>query len=709
MLWPATATPMSRALYISTTEAGSGKALVALGLIHELLRRTDRVRFFRPVVHDTPDEDIELIVRSFDLPQRPEDSFGLSTAAMNDLIAANRINDGLEQIISRYEALSGDDGFMLCESSDYLGEGSAFEFNLNQEIARNLGCPILILGNAHRRDSDDALRPVRLAVETYRRHGCRIVGIVLNKADPDRAAALRQELEREFGGSDWVLSVIPFDRRLISPRVLDIAHHLEAEVLYGHASLERLALHQMVAAMQMQHALDWLREGSLVVTPGDRGDVIMGMLQAHESRNYPNLSGILLSGMKPEPAIDRLIQGLLEPLPILAVPTDTFTTVSRLRDIHISLRPDDREKIRLSIETFERHGHGERLLRAVNLAPPPEPTARMFNHNLTLRARGAPQRIVLPESLEPRILRAAARVQAQGLARLILLGERSAIEQMLRREAIDLDLDALSVISPQESERMEHYIDTYLTCRRHKGVTRDIAHDHLLDGTTFATMMVLCGDADGMVSGAIHTTQHTIRPALQLIRTRPGVSLISSVFVMLLDDRVVIYGDCAVNPRPDAGQLAQIALSSARTAQDLGLEPRVAMLSYSSGDSGQGEEVEKVRQATALAREAWPGLLIEGPIQYDAAVSADVALQKLPGSAVGGRATVLVFPDLNTGNNTYKAVQRETGAIAIGPILQGLKKPVNDLSRGCSVEDIVSTIMITAIQAQGVSAAADSG
>ncbi|MGB5135821.1 MAG: phosphate acetyltransferase [Prochlorococcaceae cyanobacterium] len=709
MLWPAAAAPMSRALYISTTEAGSGKALVALGLIHELLRRTDRVRFFRPVVHDTPDEDIELIVRSFDLPQSPQDSFGLSTTVMNDLIAANRINDGLEQIISRYEALSGDDGFMLCESSDYLGEGSAFEFNLNQEIARNLGCPILILGNAHRRDSDDALRPVRLAVETYRRHGCRIVGIVLNKADPDRTDALRQDLEREFGGSGWVLSVIPFDRRLISPRVLDIAHHLEAEVLYGHASLERLALHQMVAAMQMQHALEWLREGSLVVTPGDRGDVIMGMLQAHQSRNYPNLSGILLSGMKPEPAIGRLIQGLLEPLPILAVPTDTFTTVSRLRDIHISLRPDDREKIRLSIETFERHGHGERLLQAVNLAPPPEPTARMFNHNLTLRARGAPQRIVLPESLEPRILQAAARVQAQQLARLILLGERSAIEQVLRREAIDLDLDALGVISPQESERMERYIDTYLSCRRHKGATHDIAHDHLLDGTTFATMMVLCGDADGMVSGAIHTTQHTIRPALQLIRTRPGVSLISSVFVMLLDDRVVIYGDCAVNPRPDAGQLAQIALSSARTAQDLGLEPRVAMLSYSSGDSGQGEEVEKVRQATALAREAWPGLLIEGPIQYDAAVSADVALQKLPGSAVGGRATVLVFPDLNTGNNTYKAVQRETGAIAIGPIMQGLKKPVNDLSRGCSVEDIVSTIMITAIQAQGVSAAAGSG
>jgi phosphate acetyltransferase len=694
---------MGKSLYISTTEAGSGKALVALGLIQQLLRRTATVRFFRPVIRFEPDEDIDLILRSFDLPQSVRQSFGLHTAEMNDLIAANRINEGLERIITTYRALQEGEHFVLCEGSDYLGEGSAFEFNLNQEIARNLGCPILILGNAERRDAEDALRPVRLAAETYRRHGCRIVGIVLNKADPARAEALRQALEGEFGGSacDWVLSVIPFDRRLSSPRILDIAHHLQAEVLYGHDALERLALHQIVAAMQMQHALDWLREGSLVITPGDRGDVIMGMLQAHQSRNYPSLSGILLSGMKPEPAIDRLIEGLPEPLPILSVPTDTLTTVAQLGQIPVTLKPDDHEKIGLCVQTFERHGDVERLLRAVDLAPPPEPTPRMFNHNLTLRARRSLQRIVLPESLEPRILRAAALVQAQQLASLILLGDRAEIERVRRQQGIDLDLDALAVVSPQDSDRLETYIGTFVQLRRHKGATPDIARDHLLDPTTFATMMVVCGDADGMVSGATHTTQQTIRPALQLIRARPEVALISSVFVMLLEDRVVIYGDCAVNPRPDASQLAQIAISSAESALSLGIEPRVAMLSYSSGDSGKGEEVEKVQQATARVREQWPDLPIEGPIQYDAAVSSEVAHQKLPGSLVGGRATVMVFPDLNAGNNTYKAVQRETGAIAIGPILQGLNKPVNDLSRGCSVEDIVSTIVITSIQAQG--------
>ncbi|MFO8237006.1 MAG: phosphate acetyltransferase [Prochlorococcaceae cyanobacterium] len=691
---------MSNALYISTTEAGSGKALVALGLGHQLLRRTASVRFFRPVIQTTPDEDIDLIRRHFALPQSVEASFGLTTGEMNDLIAANRINEGLERIISRYQALAEDDGFMLCESSDYLGEGSAFEFNLNQEIARNLGCPILILGNAHQRDGDDALRPVRLAVETYRRHGCRIVAIVLNKADPSRLDGLRQALEREFGGRDWVLSVIPYDRRLSSPRLRDIAEHLQAEVLYGHEGLERLALHQIVAAMQMQHALEWLQEGSLVITPGDRGDVIMGMLQAHQSHNYPSLSGLLLTGMTPEPAIDRLIQGLPNPLPILAVPSDTFTTVARLREIHTTLKGDDREKIALSIAAFERHGQVDRLLRTVTLAPPPEPTPRMFHHSLCLRAGHSPQRIVLPEALEPRILRAAAQVQAQELAAPILLGQREEIQRVLRQEAIDLDLDSVAVLCPHTSPDLERYIHSFVELRGHRGSTAAIARDHLLDATTFATMMVLSGDAEGMVSGATHTTQHTIRPALQLIRTAPAVSLISSVFVMLLEDRVVIYGDCAVNPRPDAGQLAQIAISSAETARALGLEPRVAMLSYSSGSSGKGEEVEKVRQATALVRQRWPDLPVEGPIQYDAAVSAEVALQKLPGSVVGGRATVLVFPDLNTGNNTYKAVQRETGAVAIGPILQGLNKPVNDLSRGCSVEDIVSTIAITAIQAQ---------
>ncbi|MGL6133802.1 MAG: phosphate acetyltransferase, partial [Prochlorococcaceae cyanobacterium] len=667
--------------------------------------RTAGVRFFRPVIQTTPDEDIDLITHHFGLPQSVEASFGLTTGEMNDLIAANRINEGLERIISRYQALAVANRFMLCESSDYLGEGSAFEFNLNQEIARNLGCPILILGNAHQRHGEEALRPVRLAVETYRRHGCRIVGIVLNKADPAQADALRDALEKDFGGRDWVLSVIPYDRRLSSPRLLDIAQHLQAKVLYGHEGLERLALHQIVAAMQMQHALEWLQEGSLVITPGDRGDVIMGMLQAHQSHNYPNLSGLLLTGMPPEPAIDRLIQGLPNPLPILAVPSDTFTTVSRLQEIHICLKGDDREKIALSIETFERHGQLERLLRTVNLAPPPEPTPRMFHHTISLRASRSPQRIVLPEALVPRILRAAAQVQAKGLAAPILLGEREEIERVLRQEGIDLDLETVSVVSPHTSSHLEHYIHTFVELRRHKGSTAAIARDHLLDATTFATMMVLSGDADGMVSGATHTTQHTIRPALQLIRTRPGVSLISSVFVMLLEDRVVIYGDCAVNPRPDSAQLAQIAISSAETARALGLEPRVAMLSSSSGASGKGEEVEKVRQATAQVRERWPELPIEGPIQYDAAVSPEVALQKLPGSAVGGRATVLVFPDLNTGNNTYKAVQRETGAIAIGPILQGLNKPVNDLSRGCSLEDIVSTIAITAIQAQLLSGA----
>ncbi len=706
---------MSNSLYISTTEAGSGKALVALGLLHQLLRRTGRVRFFRPVIHgstplDSPrgaaplDEDIELILRTFHLPQTDAESYGMGSDQINDLIAADRIHEGLDIIIGRYKALERDGDFMLCEGSDFLGEGSAFEFELNQQIARSLGCPILILGNADRRSTADALRPVRIAVDAYRRHDCRIVGILLNKADPAQREELGAALARDFGTLGCVLSVIPFDSRLISPRIGDIARQLDAEVLYGHARLDRLASHQIVAAMQMQHALDWLREGSLVITPGDRGDVIVGMLQAHESFHYPNLAGLLLTGLRPELAIQRLIGGLREPLPILAVPTDTYSTVSRLKEIPCPLQSGDTEKIEWAVGCFEAAVDVDGLLRQVSLAAPREITPRMFNHNLMQQARGNRQRIVLPESHDPRILRGTARILAQELASPILLGDPEEIERTLRRHGIGLDLSALTIVNPSTSPCLDAYAHSFFELRQHKGATLDIAHDHLLDATTFATMMVVCGDADGMVSGATHTTQQTIRPALQLIKARPGIGLISSIFLMYLEDRVLIYGDCAVNPRPNAEQLAQIAISSAESARAFGLEPRLAMLSYSSGDSGQGEEVEKVRQATRLVHERRPDLAIEGPIQYDAAVSVDVAHQKLPESCVGGRSTVLIFPDLNTGNNTYKAVQRETGAIAIGPILQGLRKPVNDLSRGCSVDDILHTVVVTAIQAQQVSA-----
>jgi phosphate acetyltransferase len=465
--------------------------------------------------------------------------------------------------------------------------------------------------------------------------------------------------------------------------------------------LENLVSRHLVVAMQIAHALDWLTENNtLIITPGDRGDVILGAMQAHHSLNYPSVAGILLSAAyHPEPAIMKLVEGVPEAPPLLLVDTHTYETSARLDQLHPVLHHRDHDKIRHSIALFQRYVNGEILLDRLKTIRSKGITPKLFLYNLVQQAIAAQRHIVLPEGDEPRILKAAASIVHQGIARITLLGNLAAIEQAIKLNHIDLDLNQVQLIDPLTSPARERYAQTYYELRQHKGVTLAAARDTLTDISYFGTMMVHLGDADGMVSGSINTTQHTVRPALQIIKTQPGFSLVSSVFFMCLEDRVLVYGDCAVNPDPNAEQLAEIALASAMTAQTFGIDPKVALLSYSSGASGQGTDVEKVRQATAIAKTQQPALALEGPIQYDAAVDAVVASQKMPGSRVAGQATVFIFPDLNTGNNTYKAVQRETHAIAIGPILQGLNKPVNDLSRGCSVEDIINTVVITALQA----------
>jgi phosphate acetyltransferase len=701
---------MTNSLFISTAEAGSGKALVSLGIIELLLRRTTRVHFFRPLIQapesalagdDDKDEDIELIINHFDLKQTYEESYGLRSREAQELITQHRTDDVIETIIRKFKALESRGDFLLCEGSDYLGESLAFEFSFNQEIAKNLGAPVLILGTAYGRSLEDALSPVEMAVEAFQDEGCDIAGIILNNAEADKVVNLKEELYRRFGMKGLLLSVIPHNIRLASPRMRDIAAQLQAEVLYGHRRLKNLATNRIVAAMQLQNCLHWLEPDCLVITPGDRGDIIAGMLQAHQSTSYPSLAGILLStGMPPQPAIAQLIDGIPNPLPILSVKTDTFTTAAQVNEVHSALRPDDREKIDLSIQTFDEHVDLTRLEEQISAVRVRGMTPKMFTYNLLEQAKARPQHIVLPEAYDQRILKAAATLANRGIVKLTLLGHRHDVQRVIDKYQVRLDLDDVNVVHPSESEALQDYAQTFFELRQHKGVTLDNALDVMMDVSYFGTMMVYRGDADGMVSGAVHTTQHTIRPALQFVKTQPGFSVVSSVFFMCLEQRVLVYGDCAINPNPTAEQLAEIAISSADTARTFGVDPKVALLSYSSGESGKGEEVEKVRQATRLARERRPDLLLEGPIQYDAAVDLEVGAQKMQGSAVAGKATVLIFPDLNTGNNTYKAVQRETGAIAIGPVLQGLRKPVNDLSRGCTVEDIINTVVITAIQAQ---------
>lgn len=698
---------MAHSLYVSTTEVASGKALVSLGVIECLSRKTSNIGFFRPIIRKPEagdiDDDIKLILTHFRLKQSPEDAFGLYLQEATDLLSHHHLDDLLDRIIERYKQLEKKYDFVVCEGSDFKGQEAAFEFDLNVEIVKNLGCPVLIVGKASDRTPEEAINSVQLPLDVYREKECDVVGVILNLAQPDRVDTLKASLVKELDLPESLVSVIPYDRRLSSPRMRDVVEQLNAEVLYGHKRLNNLANKYVVAAMQVQHALERLKEGNLAITPGDRSDVILGVVQADQSVNYPNLAGLVLScGIKPHRVIAKLLDGLPDPPPILCVKSDTYTTASAIHDLHISLTCGDREKIHVAIETFDRYVNLQELEERIEGIKIKGMTPKMFTYNLVQQAKAQKRHIVLPEGNDPRILQATSVLLSQGLVNITLLGSLSSLEQTLKKHNIRLDLNQVQIINPAISENFDRYAETLYECRKHKNLSLDMAKDLIMDVSYFGTLMVYSGDADGMVSGAVHTTQHTIRPALQIIKTQPECSIVSSVFLMCLEDRVLVYGDCAVNPNPTAEQLAEIALSSADTAKRFGIEPRVALLSYSSGESGKGEEVEKVRKATHLAQQKRPDLKIEGPIQYDAAVEPDVGAQKIPDSEVAGQATVLVFPDLNTGNNTYKAVQRETGAIAIGPVLQGLRKPVNDLSRGCTVTDIINTVTITAIQTQTI-------
>ncbi|GAA4847106.1 phosphate acetyltransferase [Algivirga pacifica] len=696
---------MAKSLYISTAEANSGKALLSLGIMEMLLRKSSKVGFFRPIISDPEDgrkdEDITLILEHFQLDMTYEEAYGFHRKEVNDLIVGGKYDLVLDTIIGKYKELENRFDFVLVEGSDYQGEGTAFEFNINAAITKNLGCPVLILSSANSESIDDMITPVRLSLESFQTRDCEVAGIIINKVKEPYLDSLMQELERQFSQDVKVLAALPYDKKIGSPSLRDVADVLKAEVLHGEDKLDNQMEIATILAMQMDNAMGRIKENSLIITPGDRSEIILASLQAHQSTNYPNISGILLStGLKPSEDFDKLLGGLRDVVPILSVKSNTYETASALQNVNATMRPEDTERILHAKQLFEKYvdttTFEERIL-SINIKGM---TPKMFQYNLVSQAKQKKQRIVLPEAMDARILKATYILTDQEIADIILLGNPEEVKEEARTNNIDIDWDKVQVIDPANSTYFDDYVNTFYELRKSKGVNLEIARDIMKDASYFGTMMVYKGDADGMVSGAVNTTAHTIRPALQFVKTKPGVSVVSSVFFMSLPDKVLVYGDCAVNPTPNPEQLAEIAISSAETAIAFGIEPKIAMLSYSSGASGSGEQVEKVRAATAVAQEKRPDLNIEGPIQYDAAVDPTVGAKKMPGSAVAGQANVLVFPDLNTGNNTYKAVQRETGAIAIGPVLQGLNKPVNDLSRGALVEDIVNTVVITSIQAQ---------
>ncbi|GAA2020984.1 phosphate acetyltransferase [Catenulispora yoronensis] len=719
----------AQGLYITSTDAASGKTVVALGVAEAMSRRVRRLGVFRPVVHGggAVDEVVDLIRTRYRIEESYESCVGTTYDAVH-LDPARAV----ETIVDRYRALAARCEALVVVGSDYTDAATSTEFGFNATVAANLALPVLLVVGGMDRTPQDVAAVVRVSRQELARLHATELAVVVNRVPAGQEEPVRREVVGVFGptaaaagsgvgagatgagagageasnagGTDTatpLVFTIPEVPGLTAPTIRDLVRSADGVQISGDpALLDREASTLVVAAMSLPNVLDRLTEGVAVIAPGDRtAGLVPGLLAAHDASNFPALSGVFLTGGFTLPAsVSRLLDGVHSPLPIIATTQDTLPTALQLAAVRGEITADHPGKVETALGAFARGVDTSTLLDRLNVTRSVAVTPLMFQSQLLERARSERRRIVLPEGTDDRILRAADIVARRGAADLTVLGEEERVRT--RANALGLDLAGVRVVSPSDPDLVEEFGHEYTRLRAHKGMTLDRARDLVQDVSYFGTMMVHTGRADGMVSGAVHTTAHTIRPAFEIIRTEPGVSVVSSVFFMLLADRVLVYGDCAVIPDPDAVQLADIAVSSARTAQAFGVQPRVAMLSYSSGESGSGEDVEKVREAAKLARARDPELPLEGPIQYDAAADPEVAALKLPGSAVAGRATVFIVPDLNTGNNLYKAVQRSAGAIAVGPVLQGLRKPVNDLSRGALVQDIVNTIVITAVQAQ---------
>jgi phosphate acetyltransferase len=686
---------VTRSVYIASPEGLTGKSAIAVGLLDALTRETSSVGIFRPLTHST-DKDliVDLMVSQPGVNQAYADALGVTydTARHTPDEAMHTIVERFGHLTERYEAV-------LVLGSDYTDISTGTELSVNARIAANLGSPVLLVVHGRDRRPEDIWSAAEGAIAELRAHHAQTVAVIANRVREDDRDQIRKQL-RTLG--DLVVAAVPDDPILSAPTVRALAAAIDARLVMGTESwLDRESLGLIVAAMSLPNALPWLRPDITVIAAGDRPELIPGLLLAHQSGTFPTLAGIVLTGGYPIPdSIVRLSEGVQHDLPIVSTELGTFETAERLSRVPGPMLKSSTRKLEVARRMFSEHVDQDALLGAINISGSAVRTPLMFEFQLMEMARSRRQHIVLPESTDDRILEAAAILLRRGVAQLTLLGEETTVRA--RASALALDLDQAAVVSPNDPELAERFAHAYAAARAHKGMTLDKARTIVTDVSYFGTMMVHLGLADGMVSGAIHTTAHTIRPALEFVKTKPGVNTVSSVFLMCLADRVLVYGDCAVIPEPTSEQLTDIAISSAETARQFGIEPRVAMLSYSTGASGSGAEVEKVRAATALVAERAPDLLLEGPIQYDAAVDPDVARTKLPESAVAGRATVFIFPDLNTGNNTYKAVQRSAHAVAVGPVLQGLRKPVNDLSRGALVDDIVNTVAITAVQAQAL-------
>ncbi|MFE2419496.1 phosphate acetyltransferase [Streptomyces hokutonensis] len=687
---------MTRSVYVTGIDRGDGRQVVELGVMELLTRQVDRVGVFRPLIHDDPDRLFELLRARYRLSQDPATVYGLDYHEASALQAEQGTDELVSTLVERFHLVARDYDVVLVLGTDFADTQFPDELALNARLANEFGASVIPVVGGRKQTSESVLAETRNAYRAYDGLGCDVLAMVTNRVAPEDREEIAERLTTRLPVPCYV---VPDEPALSAPTVAQITHALGGRVLLGDDSgLARDALDFVFGGAMLPNFLKALTPGALVVTPGDRADLVIGALAAH-SAGTPPIAGVLLTlNEVPSDGILTLAARLAPGTPVVSVAGNSFPTAGELFALEGKLNAATPRKAETALGLFERYVDTNDLLKRVSAPSSDRLTPMMFEHTLLERARSDKRRIVLPEGTEPRVLHAAEVLLRRGVCELTLLGP----EDQIRKRAADLgiDLSAAQLIDPQTSELRDRFAETYAELRAHKGVTVELAYDVVADVNYFGTLMVQAGLADGMVSGAVHSTAATIRPAFEIIKTKPDADIVSSVFFMCLADKVLVYGDCAVNPDPNAEQLADIAIQSAATAEQFGVAARIAMLSYSTGTSGSGADVDKVREATELVRLRRADLRIEGPIQYDAAVEPSVAATKMPESEVAGRASVLIFPDLNTGNNTYKAVQRSAGAIAVGPVLQGLRKPVNDLSRGALVSDIVNTVAITAIQAQ---------
>ncbi|GIE93996.1 phosphate acetyltransferase [Paractinoplanes rishiriensis] len=689
---------MAGSVYVAGLAPGVGKGTVALGVVELLSRRVARIGVFRPLLSRTGDDPLlTLLTERYPVMAPYAESYGVTLAEARELVADGKWEELISRIVERYREVERRCASVVVIGSDFAagpaagGDEMPRELGFNARLATEFGSVVLPVVSGEGRTTESLAAAARSAYHSLVALDATVLAVIANRV-PD---GLEVPADAGLPVPMWA---IPEVAAVAAPTVAEVAAALNATVITGgEGALDRDVHDYVVGAAHVPAVLEHLTDGALMITPGDRADLLVAASAAHAAGNV-TLAGLVLTlGEFPDRRAVEVIERLNTGLAMLVVDADSYHTIAAAGRIEARLSTGTPRKVEAALGAFEESVDTAALARLLDVARSSRVTPLMFENDLIDRARAERRHLVLPEGTDERILRATETLLRRGVADLTLLGDPAEITRRARE--IGVAIGDARLVDPETSEWRDDFAERYAELRRKRGVTLDLAYDVVRDVNYFGTLMVAAGLADGMVSGANHTTAATIRPAFEIIKTVPEVSVASSVFFMLLADRVLVYGDCAVNPDPDAAQLADIALSSARTAAAFGIEPRVAMLSYSTGSSGAGADVEKVAAATAVVRERQPDLPVEGPIQYDAAVDPAVAATKLPDSAVAGKATVFVFPDLNTGNNTYKAVQRSAGAVAVGPVMQGLRRPVNDLSRGATVKDIVNTVAITAIQA----------